>query len=582
VSDSDRTSSRVPWALALLVTAAFFAFVAPTLAWLEFTHGLENLNVSTVLELRRGDRGTSWLVPTLEGEPRIHKPPLTAWITSRFFDDATLAALDDPDASQRHRAYKRLAWQVRLSGLLSACLTLLATFALGVTLAPGRDRTLTGLFAITVAATTLYTLRFGRQATTDVQLALWVTIANVLVAQLLLMRVSWITAIGCGAALGLALMSKGPVALVQSVLPAVIFATWRRWRAPCANESRARWQPLLAGIVVMLAVGGAWYAIVLARVPGVWSQWLAEVTRVGATDNAGDNPLSYLTILPYLLPWTPFAVVGAVEAILRYRDARELTGPMLALLTVVVPVVVMSFFPDRKERYLLPLTAPAAVLAARGMIVAAADARHRIDWLFSVQWVGFLLAVIAFPIAGATVLKRADAITPWYSPTVATIAVIFGGVVVGSGYLLFQNQMRRDACLGAACTLLVCGLIVMLGGHALALAGYRHSPDGLSQMRPLADSIRSSMPDAEMYNWRRDGRRKRIAPDLSIYMNRVTRWIADPNALPHSQRAQVCVTVHSPKREPVEPAPPAGWRFFERAKRDDDWYVAFVRDPSRR
>ena len=59
----------------------FFAAIAPTLSWIEFSNGLETLNVETVLEMRRGG---PWIIPTLAERQRINKPPLTAWFTAAF------------------------------------------------------------------------------------------------------------------------------------------------------------------------------------------------------------------------------------------------------------------------------------------------------------------------------------------------------------------------------------------------------------------------------------------------------------------------------------------------------------------
>jgi len=43
----------------LIVAAACFALVAPTLDWLQFHDPIENLNVATALEIRRGGRARS-------------------------------------------------------------------------------------------------------------------------------------------------------------------------------------------------------------------------------------------------------------------------------------------------------------------------------------------------------------------------------------------------------------------------------------------------------------------------------------------------------------------------------------------
>src|SRR3954447_24398261 len=79
---------------AAVVAVAFFAALGPTLQWVEFSNSMENLNVATVLEMHRGGPR---LVPTLEGKPRIEKPPLTAWVTALGVRGSTLSHLDEAD-----------------------------------------------------------------------------------------------------------------------------------------------------------------------------------------------------------------------------------------------------------------------------------------------------------------------------------------------------------------------------------------------------------------------------------------------------------------------------------------------------
>jgi 4-amino-4-deoxy-L-arabinose transferase-like glycosyltransferase len=234
VPDSTTTTTRSPrpgnrapgiaW-LAIVVVALTFAFIAPTLTWLEFSSGSENLNVGTAMEILREDR---WLLPTLDGEPRVAKPPLTAWITAAAIDADTFGAMSSRNPELRARAERQLAWQVRWPFLLSSCLMLLAAAELGRVLVGGGNWRI-GAIAAAACASNLFFLRHGRLATTDVQLALWVAIANVFLAHAVMRGRWWSGAIGAGLFLGLAFMSKGPVALVQSVAPVALFVLWDAW-----------------------------------------------------------------------------------------------------------------------------------------------------------------------------------------------------------------------------------------------------------------------------------------------------------------------------------------------------------------
>jgi hypothetical protein len=201
--------SPAGWWRGLLVGLLFFVGIAPTLTWLEFSNGIENLNVETALEMRRGG---SWMVPTLMGEPRVRKPPLNAWITAAAVNPRTVEDMSSHDASVRERAWKDLSWQTRWPALLASCLTLVFAYHLGAMLLGPRA----GMYGAIIAGTTLLFLKYSRSATTDVHLVLWVTAANVCIAKLIFERRVWLGLAGAGIALGMAMMSKGPVSRRQS------------------------------------------------------------------------------------------------------------------------------------------------------------------------------------------------------------------------------------------------------------------------------------------------------------------------------------------------------------------------------
>src|ERR1700760_4548335 len=106
---SDSSSSRRYSALwSIAVALAVLIATAPTLSWLQFSSSMENLKVATVLEIRRTGH---WLIPTLEGDARLNKPPLTAWATTAFVPPNLVASLDDHDANVRDAAYRELAFR---------------------------------------------------------------------------------------------------------------------------------------------------------------------------------------------------------------------------------------------------------------------------------------------------------------------------------------------------------------------------------------------------------------------------------------------------------------------------------------
>src|SRR5436190_19169114 len=124
----------------------------PTLAWQEFSNTAENLVIATAQELRRGG---PWLAPTLHGELRWQKPPVTSWITATAISPSTMRDISSPDLATRRSAFDDLARETRGAVLLAGCAMLLGIFALGSVMGGARI----GLLATIVAASSFFFLR---------------------------------------------------------------------------------------------------------------------------------------------------------------------------------------------------------------------------------------------------------------------------------------------------------------------------------------------------------------------------------------------------------------------------------------
>jgi 4-amino-4-deoxy-L-arabinose transferase-like glycosyltransferase len=541
----------------ILLVVVFFGAIAPTLTWLEFSSGLENLNVATALELRRDHTG-SWLIPTLEGEQRIKKPPLAAWVTAASIRPRTVGAMSAPAERARDAAVTRLAWEARWPALLAACLMLVAVYELGRALGDAR----VGLSSAIVCGTSLMFLRFSRYALTDVYLGLFVVAGNACLARALFCGQKWIGMIGAGAALGLAVMSKGPVALAQSVLPVSLFllTTALISRADGAKpQAGGGWVgPVLLGTIVFLAVALPWPIAVISQIPDGWRVWWKDISR----DDVGERPSKfyvYLGILVWMLPWTVMLIGGAVSAVVHATRGR--TRMLLSLTLMVVPLLIMTFVPDRKERYMYPVIGAAAVLAGHGLVELFDKRAAWTKWDKAgvVQhWAILAVIAVAGPQAPAWFSKQ-------HVPTEVAIAVGAGGTVAILAGILIRQQPAG---------LLAASAVVMLSVAAIVLRSYSYTEKGHSDMRPLAQAIWRAAPDAVMYNAHPRG--KRVGTDLSIYMNRVTTRITMEQwaQLKPAQRPLVTVTIHDKGRPP--PQPPPGWKLIEEVPRDDDTWMAFV------
>lgn len=555
--------------LALLVAATVFACVAPTLRWPQLTGGNENIVIQTALEIRRGG---PWLVPNMLGEPRIKKPPLVAWITALTMDQRTLDQLDDP--LYREQAYVDLAWQVRWTGLLAGCVTIVATFFLGKALFDSR----LGLWSAMVVATSILFQKYMRQSTSDVHLAMWVTIANACLAFAILRKRVWTGLIGASVATGLAFLCKGPVALLETVLPAICMCLpvgiiKTKIHRPCDHENRlvpdgvipqADEKPqhrkaivVATGIFALIAL--PWFIYVYLTVPQVASTWTTELSRQGATGLGPDPVYAYLLRIPMNWPWIVMLVVGFFVMI-RARTRADL----YTLAMLLIPIAIMTFVPDRKERYLLPFVAPAAILCARGIVeVLRSFTENR--WIVAIHWVVLASVCIGLPLAGAyhPDMVRVDG-TPWYPAPLAWWIVTGFASLILLGISL-QKYFRPS--------FVVVTWVAVLGLQAVVTWAYADTPSGRSPLKVLANAIRTQAPGAKVYDFDEE---VRADEELAIYLNR-TIVRADPKTLTPSDVPVVFVTRKS--RDEPDIVAPAGWSFIAKVQeRKNEWWAFVLRE----
>lgn len=501
-------------------------------------------------------RGGPWFIPTLLGEPRLAKPPLTTWVTASAARPETVDALRTRDPAARNAAFRRLAWQIRWPALLAACLMLAANCVLGSLLFDAQ----TGLVAALACGSSLMFLRFCRAATTDVQLAFWVTTANALLALAIFRGRTWAGFVGAGAALGLAFMSKGPVALAQTVVPFACFAAWRRLApaAPRPAPARPATLPLLCGTAVMLAVALPWPLAVLLKYPDIASDWYKEIFREGATQLAPDPWYTYLVLLPWMLPWLSFFLAGAYlgfvslwRTIDLHFDRGDASGTrhagrqgfVLALLLTLVPILVMSCFKDKNERYLLPMAPPAAILAGAALVNwFRSDRRDPAGRLVeAAHWVTVAVICVGPLVLGLFAKQFRLGDQPWSRTRAVAVAA-----AATIAFLVALRVRLRGVALAAFTAALMLAL-----QYPFMAAYVRISR---SDLKPLADIVWEKYPDARVYEFE-PGTRRRMYYDLPIYAGRITTKVYDLATLKPGPQPQVVVFYDTRGEAPPPPAP---------------------------
>jgi 4-amino-4-deoxy-L-arabinose transferase-like glycosyltransferase len=554
-----------------LFAVLFFCAVAPTLPWPQFSGDSEDNLVKTVLEIRNGG---PWWVPTLLGVPRTRKPPLAAWASASAVQAGTMRQLNSLDPAVRERAYRKLALEVRWPALAAGAATVfMAGLLADALLARGRRHSSAGLIAAAVCATTLLFLRLERSATTDVWLALFTTATNYFLVLAIFHRKPYGGLIGAGICLGLALMSKGPPALVPTVAPVVAYAMVARRRArskPVADAGSCRgWVgPIGVGCALTLAIALPWPISAALAHPQSLRAWWKELTAEGGQSTAEAHWWAYVSLIPNLLPWLPWMALGAWLGWRGRTRGRVGRRRLFATGLVVVPVLILSLFQDRKERYLLPLVPGAAAMATAAMMTPRrpTKVRRASDAAGMAALATIVTMAVGLPVAGWLFLRQENG-GPWFSAALA-----MGGIAACAALLAAAWSWLRRSDLRGTYALAGC----MLALNAMFMYGWSRSERGMSEMKPIADRVLAWSPAARVYYYEPIPHNKPVTMDLDIYLNATVPVTPEPPDPQKAKERGEAVAVVALQRElDGDPVPRlAGYRLlFDVVRRRHHWYV---------
>jgi len=348
-------------------------------------------------------RSGDWITPRLWGQPWFEKPALLYWMTGAAFRLGI-----GPDLAPRlpvaliaagflvfywwilRREFgARAAWFATL--ILGCCGGWLLSSQVGVP-----DMPMTAAFA---AAMLLALPWIGRRDTRHLPVA--------------------------AALLGLAVLAKGPVALVLAAPLCLRFRSARDLVRPRV-------------VAPFLAVALPWYLLCYLRNGKIF---LHDFFFVHNFERFTSNALMhvqpwwfYLPVLAgLLLPWFPLLFLLGRRA--AYRDARRL----FLLAWVVFGVVFFTAATNKLPGYLLPLLPAAAALMGVALDEAEAETAHAGPWLAccALLLVAFPMAARMLPVALATGLSK--------TPLPAFQAIWLLALGVAAAAWLLESRAHRLA-----------------------------------------------------------------------------------------------------------------------------------------
>lgn len=226
-----------------------------------------------------------------------------------------------------------------------------------------------------------------------------------------------------GLALGLGLVSKGPVVLAYT-LPAAL--ALRAWRPPGAPPTPAR-GPVLAALVA-LAVPALWLGAALLEGSGDYFHKLLVEQTLHRVSGAMGHPRPWYWYLPFMLalplPWLLWW--PAWRALRRAAVLRAEPGMRFVAITAGGALLVLGLSSGKQVHYLIPVVA----IALLGLSRALHD--ERIQATRRGLAVTALLVGLAFLLLLAGVVHReplglqpANALALWLLPLLALLPLLF-------------------------------------------------------------------------------------------------------------------------------------------------------------
>jgi len=313
-------------------------------------------------------RVNPWVVPILNDQVRLNKPPLPYWFTAVSFS-----------------LFNVNEFAARFPAAMLGVIATWLMYQLGNHLFSRN----VGMIAAMLWISTHFILDEFRKSMADPYLAFFALLSIVA----FLKGGRWILL--CWIALALGALSKGPVIFVTSVPAMVILFRW-------SNHQRRDILRHLIGAILFLAIALPWPVAVIRQVPNALDLWKYDALE--SQEKSRPFFMYFLNLFQLTLPWTPFWVASLILAFLHKRRGVRTSRRIALCLWMLVIVILFSIKPVKKNAYLLPLM-PALLLSTAEVIATLLQVLRRnpkrpVPWILmsitSAISIGLAFATAAF------------------------------------------------------------------------------------------------------------------------------------------------------------------------------------------
>lgn len=410
----------------------------------------------------------SLLVPRLNGEPYTHKPPLHFWIIT---------------ALTYVFGYQSI-WPFILQSLLAHFLTLLLVYAVAKRMFGETAALLAPIFF----GTAYLAWGIAQTARMDPAYVLLITYALIHIYRFLTTSATRSLLIAA-AAIGVAILIKGPMALVMVAL-VFLFERIRGRRIP---RTKAYWTALLILAVIPLV----WLIPALIEGGAAYADELLVKQNIGRAVNSfvHKQPVWYYVVSsPVIFFPLMFVAIPAFIAIYRRdhwtnEEADFLRYCVSWILAVIIPFSLLS---GKLPVYMLPAIFPMALIVSRFVTSPGETRLQRRAWAAVCVVMAFFVVLLAGgPFVGDRFLKGdpEDALLR----SAAVKVVLWASAGIGALLLLFAARGGENRLVRSAVALSLFALVPFVGMAAFLMPLFNE----LSSAQPMVRAIERQKVDPE-------------------------------------------------------------------------------------
>lgn len=358
-----------------------------------------------------------WIVPHLNGEPLVTKPPLYYWATAGMF--VLTGNIDEISA--------------RIPSIISGLLGVLVTYFWAAALFSPR----VGLFSGIILATSFLYAGMARSAEVDMLLTLFTTSALCCFTFGYQQRKPTPTFWYLASALciGLGTLTKNPIGIAVPLVTIAGFILLTR-DFQLILKAKPWW-----GLLVFLLILFPWFVLAYQRVPHFFDVLRQET--VGRYIDPEGTPHKepfyyYFYAIGAFAPWIAF-LPGAIAALIAKR-ARLTASHYLMIAASVMTFLLFSSVGSKREYYLLPMYPFLAILTAGYL-----DEYVAMKQMFAKRWtwLGADIPIVAFAGVLCLVGVSSPVVANIYLPTDFLRGIAFGAIFLITGIVMLLRFWRR-------------------------------------------------------------------------------------------------------------------------------------------